>query len=83
MRELSLAIKKLRPTAQFSYSDDDYSTIEWDVLEGDAPTKAEIDAAIKEIKAEEKANEAKAATDKAALLAKLGISADEAKLLLS
>ena len=82
MRELSLAIKKLRPTAQFSYSDDDYLTIQWDVLEGDAPTKAEIDAAIKEVKAEEIAAAAKAVTDKAALLTKLGITAEEAKLLL-
>jgi hypothetical protein len=80
---LSAAIQRLRPTAEFSYSNNDYSTIQWDVLEGDAPTKAEIDAAIKAIEAEEKANEAKAATDKAALLAKLGITADEAKLLLS
>jgi hypothetical protein len=80
---LTQAIRRLRPTAEFSYSDNDYSTIQWDVLEGDAPTKAEIDAAIKAIEAEEKTNEAKAATDKAALLAKLGITADEAKLLLS
>jgi len=80
---LTQAIRRLRPTAEFSYSNNDYSTIQWDVLEGDAPTKAEIDAAIKAIKAEETANEAKAATDKAALLAKLGITADEAKLLLN
>jgi hypothetical protein len=83
MRELSLAIKKLRPTAEFSYSDDDYATIQWDVLEGQAPTMAEIEAAIEEIKADELTEAAKAATDKAALLAKLGITADEAKLLLS
>ena len=80
---LTLAIQRLRPTAEFSYSDNDYSTIQWDVLEGDAPTQSEIDAAIEEIKADELVAEAKAATDKAALLAKLGITADEAKLLLS
>lgn len=53
-------------------------------LEGDE-LKAYLDNEAKNA-AEEKAKaeaEAKAATDKAALLAKLGITADEAKLLLS
>jgi hypothetical protein len=77
------AIKKLKPIAEFSYSNNDYSTIKWDALEGTAPTQAEIDAAIEELKADEIAAKAKAATDKAALLAKLGITADEAKMLLS
>jgi hypothetical protein len=77
------AIKKLKPKAEFSFTDNDYSTIKWDVLEGEAPTQAEIDAAIETIKADEAAAKAKAATDKAALLAKLGITADEARLLLS
>jgi hypothetical protein len=77
------AIHKLQPNAEFSFTDSDYSTVKWDVLEGDAPTQAEIDAAIEQIKADEVAAKAKAVTDKAALLAKLGISADEAKLLLS
>ena len=76
------AIQYLKPNAEFSLDDNDYLTIQWHLLEGDAPTQADIDASIKAIKAEEKANEAKSATDKAALLAKLGITADEAKLLL-
>jgi hypothetical protein len=80
---LELAIRKLRPTAEFSYNDSDYSTIKWDVLEGDAPTKAEIDAAIKQIKSEEVTKEEEAAKAKAALLERLGITAEEAKLLLS
>jgi hypothetical protein len=58
---LSLAILLLRPNAEFSFTDDDYSTIKWDALEGDAPTKAEIDAAIDQIKA----NEAQLVIDKA------------------
>ena len=48
--------------------------------------KAERDATIAEAQAATAADEAaakQAATDKAALLAKLGITADEAKLLLS
>lgn len=80
---LSKAIQKLKPNAEYVMQSNDYSTIKWVVLEGKAPTQAEIDSAIKEVKAEEIAAEAKAATDKAALLAKLGITADEAKLLLS
>jgi hypothetical protein len=77
------AIKKLKPTAEFSFIEEDYSTIKWDILDGNAPTQDEIDAAIEEIKAEEIAEiEAKAA-EKIALLAKLGITDDEAKLLLS
>jgi hypothetical protein len=68
---LSKAIKLLKPTAEFSYSDNDYSTIKWDVLEGEAPTQAEIDIAIEEVKAIE-ANEAEAkAQSKAAAQAKL------------
>jgi hypothetical protein len=48
--------------------------------------QAERNAFLAEIKAEAKAEaeaEAKVAADKAALLAKLGITADEAKLLLN
>jgi hypothetical protein len=83
MSNLSRAIKFLRPTAEFSFTDDDYSTIKWDVLEGDAPTQSEIDAALLTIKSEELADaEAKAAA-KAALLDRLGMTADEAALLLS
>lgn len=76
------AIQKLKPTAEFSFTENDYSSVKWDVLEGDAPTQAEIDAAIVEIKADEAAAKAKAATDKGALLERLGITAEEAALLL-
>ena len=82
MDYLVKAIKSLRPTAEFSYTDDDYSTVKWDVLEGDAPTKAEIDAAIKKIKADEIDEIAEKAAAKAALLERLGITEAEAKLLL-
>jgi hypothetical protein len=80
---LVTAIQKLKPNAEFSYTDNDYSTIKWIKLDGDAPTQKEIDAAIKEVKADEEAEALIKATSKAALLAKLGISEDEAKLLLS
>jgi len=83
MSYLVKAIKKLKPNAEFSFSDDDYSTIKWDVLEGDAPTQAEIDAAIEQIKADEAVEAQAKAAQKAALLDRLGITEDEAKLLLS
>jgi hypothetical protein len=77
------AINKLKPNAEFSITDNDYSTIKWDVLEGKAPTQAEIDAAIKEVKADEIAEAKNKAASKSALLDKLGITDDEAKLLLN
>lgn len=78
MEILTIAIKNLRPEAEFSYNDNDYSTIKWDILEGDAPTKKEIDEEIARIQNEELAK----AGQKQALLDRLGITADEARLLL-
>jgi hypothetical protein len=83
MDYLTKAIFSLRPSAQFSFINEDYSTIKWDVLDGDAPSTTEIEAAIAQVKADEIANEAQKAADKAALLTQLGITADQAKLLLS
>ncbi len=80
---LAEAIWKLRPGSEFSFDEQDYSTVKFDVLEGQAPTQAEIDAAIVQVKADEITDKAKAEADKAALLAKLGITPDEVKLLLS
>lgn len=79
---LADAIKSLRPSAEFSFIEQDYSTIQWDVLDGKAPTKAEIDAEIAKIKADEITEAETKATAKAALLERLGITADEAALLL-
>ena len=86
MRDLSLvkAIQKLRPTAEFSFTDNDYSTIKWDVLDGDAPTQAEIDEAIEQVKAEEAQTEATKAQAKAAAeskLAALGLTTDDLRAL--
>lgn len=80
---LVAAIRKLKPTAEFSFTEDDYSTIKWDVLDGDAPSQKEIDAAIKQVKADEIAEATTKVAQKAALLDRLGITAQEAKLLLS
>jgi hypothetical protein len=79
---LTQAIQKLHPEAEFSYTNNDYATIKWDVLDGIAPTQAEIDAEIVKIKAQEEADKATKAADKSALLERLGITAEEATLLL-
>jgi hypothetical protein len=82
--DLSKAIQKLKPNSEYVIQSNDYSTIKWVVLEGDAPTQAEIDVAIDEIKAEEIAAEAKALVDKAAAeakLAALGLTANDLKAL--
>jgi hypothetical protein len=84
MSYLVKAIKKLKPSAEFSFTDDDYSTIKWDVLDGDAPTQAEIDAAIEEVKADEAQAKLDRAAKKAtaeAKLAALGLTADDLKAL--
>jgi len=81
--DLAKAIRKLKPNSEFSFTDNDYSTIKWDVLEGTAPTQAEINTAIEQVKAEEAQAETTKATAKAALLTQLGITAEQAKLLLS
>ena len=81
---LSAAIKKLRPNAQFSFTNEDYSTIQWDVLKGDAPTQEEIDAAIEQVKADEAQAELDKAARKSAAEAKLealGLDADDLKAL--
>ena len=79
MDYLVQAIKNLHPEAEFSFTDGDYSTIKWDVLEGSAPTSKQIDDEIKRIKDAE----ANKISQKAALLERLGITSDEAALLLS
>jgi hypothetical protein len=76
------AINNLAPNSQFTVKNDDYSTIEWHVLEGKAPTKAQVDAEIVKIKGDEAKATAQAKIDKAAILDRLGITAEEAALLL-
>ena len=80
---LADAIKSLRPTAEFSFTDNDYSTIKWDVLEGKEPTQAQIDAEIAKIKSAEITATEEKVIAKTALLERLGITAEEANLLIS
>jgi len=78
------AIKNLKPTAQFSFTNNDYSTIKWDILEGNAPTQAEINVAIEQVKIDEAQAETAKAAKKAAAeakLAALGLTLDDLKAL--
>jgi hypothetical protein len=74
------AIFRLRPNCEYVMYDNDYSTIEWHVLKGTAPTEAEIDAAIEQIKADEAQAVTDAENAKATAQAKLealGLTADD------
>lgn len=79
---LTKAIFKLKPNSQFSFTGNDYSTIKWDVLEGEAPTQAEIDATIEQIKIDEITEAAAKESARQALLSRLGITQEEARILL-
>lgn len=77
------AIKSLRPESEFSFTDNDYSTIKWHILDGNAPTVEEIELEIDHLKAIDAQTEQDKAAAKESLLNKLGITAEEAVLLLS
>jgi len=79
---LTKAIQSLRPGAEFSIIDGDYSTVKWDILKGEAPTETEIEAEIAKIKDQELKQIESNMAAKTALLERLGITADEAALLL-
>ena len=74
-------LELLIPQGGWVITGDDFQGIKF--LECEPITKAEFEAGFAQYDAWKAEQEAKAATDKAALLAKLGITADEAKLLLS
>lgn len=82
-QDITKAIQFLRPTAEFSFTDNDYSTIKWDVLEGNAPTWDEIQAASVLVAQNEEADKVKAAAKKQALLDRLGLTADELRIVLT
>jgi hypothetical protein len=67
---------------EYAIYGDDYDSIDW-FGKSPAITKAQFEAGFAQYDAWKAEQEAKAEADKAALLVKLGITADEAKLLLS
>jgi hypothetical protein len=70
------------PGAQWSLNGDDYSGLTW-LSDTTKPTKKQLDDLWAEVQAEIVAEAATQATAKAALLAQLGITEEQAKLLLS
>lgn len=80
---LVLAIKELSPEAEFAFTGDDLSTLDWQNKKAPRPTDEEILAHC-QVVIENLKNEAETkAAAKAALLNRLGITAEEAVLLLS
>ena len=81
MATLSDVLGMLIPDGGYVAVGDDYEGIQF--TECEPITKAQFEAGFAQFDAWKAEKDAKAETDKAALLAKLGITADEAKLLLS
>lgn len=82
MNYFTAAIQSLCPGSEFSIIEEDYSTIKWDKAPKTLPTIKEIEAEVIRIKDKEKVTQAEKAAAKAALLDRLGITAEEAALLL-
>lgn len=83
MASIDQALMRLLPNVEWKITDEDYNQLEIYTDGVTKPTKKQIDDAITAIDIE-KANEvANLQNAKNALLEKLGITADEAKLLLS
>ena len=80
---ISKAIRHIDPIAEFKLVEDDLDSIEWIVTSNGAIDKADIEAAIPVVKKAEADKQKAEAQAKAAILARLGITEDEAKLLLS
>ena len=74
-------LEMLIPDGGWVISGDDYDTIQF--IEAEPITKAQFEAGFAQYDAWKAEQDSKAEADKAALLAKLGITADEARLLLS
>ena len=77
-KQIAEALLRLAPEATWTLAGDDYEAIDWS-SNLPKPTKAEVEAEI----AKEPEIAAAKITAKTALLERLGITADEAALLLS
>ena len=74
-------LSMLCPDSEWVIRGGDFDSIEW--IKGEPITKAQFETGFAQYDAWKAEQDSKAEADKAALLAKLGITADEAKLLLS
>ena len=72
----------LNPTAEWSLNGNDYSSLQW-LSEDPKPTEEEIIAIWPEAKAAYEAKYAAREANKQAILDRIGLSAEEVKLLLS
>lgn len=82
--ELVKAIKHLKPTADFSFQENDYSTITWHKLEGNAPSIDELQEALKIVQSNEKKQLEMLQLQKVnveAKLAALGLSIEDLRVL--
>ena len=82
MAKLAEAINLYNPSAQWTLLGNDYETLDWHSVDIAKPTKAELENLLLEVEAVKAQQEADNSTAKAALLARLGITAEEAVLLL-
>jgi hypothetical protein len=78
---LTDAIKFLRPNSQFVLKNDDYSTIEWHVLDGEPPSENEVAAALEQVKINKVAEIAAEEAARQAVLDKLGLTAEDLQAL--
>ena len=78
----SQILTELYAGSEWSLSNENYDELVW-LSNSAKPTKSELDGKWQAAKDATKTKTDKAATDRAALLAKLGITADELKILLS
>ncbi len=79
--EIVEALAYLAPKGGWTLSGDNYNDLVW-LAEGNPPTLAEVEAEIAIIPARKEQAKAEAQAKRQALLAKLGITEEEAKLLL-
>ena len=74
-------LSMLCPDKEWVMRGDDFDSVQW--IKGEPITKAQFDAGFAQYDAWKAEQDAQAADNKAAILAKIGLTADEAALLLS
>ena len=79
--EIVEALAYLAPKGGWTLSGDDYNDLIW-LADGNPPTLAEVEAEIAKIPARKEQARAEAKAKRQALLDKLGITEEEARLLL-
>jgi hypothetical protein len=85
MANIVKAIQSLCTSAEFAITADDYSTIIWHKLEGDAPTLAQVKAEMKRLTDLEVSQESDKIAAKASAITKLaalGLTEEEAKAII-